>query len=305
MIQFVNAGFSQVLPLEFVEPCQYVARGIRTGPAVNDLDDWVRRLVQDTKRHFDDAIFIVGGWDWRREDGSIYQDRKAVLNDRKDHLANQCAQIVHDWREADGDESRLWIDFGNELDLTPPWKNDLDGFFRTAMASYQAVRGMSDTVNFITGSASNFNRQPGGICRSPRGLKILKELSKFDWPSDTFQGLHPYRTQSWQSTWPTWGGTDEALLALRDVLKGRRLAITEMGWPSGGKFSDSEIAAMSRAEIEMWRDEFGAACYCHYQIQDSTRPDNIGEGGFGAHTAFADGLKRKPVAVVLHNQRNL
>jgi hypothetical protein len=85
---------------------------------------------------------------------------------------------------------------------------------------------------------------------------------------------------------------------LRTVLRGRRVAITEMGWPSGERWNDDEIAGFVRDECKKWIS-FGAECYTHYSVEDGPKPNNHGEGGYGAHTNLADGFGMKPVAGVL------
>ena len=71
-----------------------------------------------------------------------------------------------------------------------------------------------------------------------------------------------------------------------------------MGWTSGEKFSDGEIATFVGAELKMWAD-FGARCFVPYQIQDGAKPDNSGEGGFGVYTNLNDGFEEKLVARTL------
>lgn len=308
---FVVAGFSNLLEYKFIPKTQVIAHGIRTGPAVNDGHERIEKLVENTLEHFKEAIFIVGGWDWRDESiethhpGNLYQRRDANLKDMTEHLANQCTQIISNWRYFGGEDSNLWIEFGNELDLTDTWKHDIDGFYRTAMTSYETIRSLSSSVRFITGSTSNFHRKPKYQCwRSPRGWEILKKLREFDWPKDTYQGLHPYRNDLPHEQWKHWKDWNEALQRLDYILNGRRVAITEMGWHSGSKWDDFQIAEHINKEIGAWI-KVNAGCYVHYQIQDSPKPANVGEGGFGAYTNIDDGLEPKQVQTVLANWKLL
>lgn len=288
---FVNAGFNEPLHPAVAARCQSVARGIRTGLAVNDEHAMVATLVEDTLKYFDEAIFIVGCWDVR-QGGKLIQDRQANLEPQAQHLANQCESLIAEWGARGGDTSKLWIEIGNELDGSY-WKNDLEAFRRTAMTCYERVRSISDQVAFITGSTMNFNKE---FAWKRGGHEVLAELCRLSWPRDTIQGLHPYRGGG--RFWPSFDSEGEALAELRRVLRGRKVAITEMGWASGTGHIDEAIAEMMRAELAMWL-EFGALCFVAYQAQDDVAPRNVGEGGFGVFANVVDGLKEKPVAKVL------
>lgn len=293
---FSSAGFSEPLNDELAAGVLFTSEGIRTGPAVNDAHEWVEKIVADAARRFVSSVFVVGGWDWRRPDGTLFQRRDANLleDPGKEHLANQCASILHVWKKNGRPLETCWIEIGNELDGSY-WKRNLDEFHELAMACYDQVRLVSGDVPLITGSTMNFNW--AGFWKKS-GFEILDELCELDWPGDTLQGLHPYRTDHRQDSWPTWDSSAEALEKLRDVLRGRGVAITEMGWYSGGKFSDAEIATFVGAELKMW-NEFGAYCYVDYQIQDGPQPENSGEGGFGSYTNLHDGFNPKLVAATL------
>jgi hypothetical protein len=292
---FVSAGFSEILHPEVAARCQSVARGIRTGLAVNDEHPMVAELVRDTLRYFDEAIFIIGGWDWRIG-GKLIQDRDADLEPQGQHLANQCESLIAEWGAQGGDTAKLWIEIGNELDGSR-WKEDLRSFYRIAMKCYERVRSVSDAVHVITGSTMNLNKEWGW---KRGGFEVLDELCKMLWPKDTIQGLHPYRGGG--RFWPSFDSEAEALEELRRILRGRELAITEMGWASGTGHTDEAIAAMMREEIAMWR-AFGARCFVTYQVQDAPAPGNVGEGGFGVFSALADGLIEKPVGAALREAR--
>jgi len=293
---FSSAGFSEPINDEIVNGVKATSNGIRSGPAVNDQHGWIEKIVDDAARRFESSLFIVGGWDWREANGRLLQRRDANLleNPGKEHLANQCGSILAVWEQSGRPLEACWIEIGNELDLSY-WKKHLKEFHELAMACYERVRSISKEIPFITGSTANFDCRP---LWKKGGYEILDELCRLDWPSDTIQGLHPYRTESRQNEWPTWDSSNEALEKLRDVLRGRDVAITEMGWRSRGKFSDAEIATFFRAELEMW-DEFGAHCFVPYQIQDAAKPNNSGEGGFGVYTNLVDGFEPKLVAGVL------
>lgn len=295
---FVNAGFNNPLARVLWPKVNSIAHGIRTGPAVNDGYTEISVLVANALTVAPEAIFIVGGWDWRRPNGSLYQRRDFPLVERSGNLAIQCQRIVGMWQCMGRKDENLWIEFGNELDITPGWNKDLEDFYRAAMLSYAAVRELSSEVKFITGSTSNFDRKSWGCWRSPRGWETLKKLSQFDWPADTYQGLHPYRNDLTTDQWKSWKDWSEALDRLSYLLNYRKVAITEMGWSSRGKWSDLRIKDFVFREIFKWKD-FGAGCYVHYQMQDAPRPNNRGEGGFGAYTSSADGLAEKYVRSAL------
>lgn len=294
---FVSAGFSSPIPSPIAKAAQLIAHGNRTSLAVNDGHDWVDTIVTDAAKRFETSIFLVGGWFWRREDGSLYQQRDANLlaDPGKEHLANQCDSILHVWQQRGRSIGDCWIEIGPEVDGSY-WKKHLDQFHELAMFCCERVRSISPVVPFVTGSTMNFNRAK--YCWQKSGYKILKELCRLDWPSDTLQGLHPYRTDLPQNEWPSWDDWDQAQNKLTRVLRGRKVAITEMGWHSNTGFSDEQIAAFTAKEIQAW-EEYGAACYDHYQVQDEPAPNNAGEGGFGAYTNMIDGLKPKPVQSVL------
>jgi hypothetical protein len=124
----------------------------------------------------------------------------------------------------------LWIEIGNELDGSY-WKNHLDAFRRTAMTCYERVRSVSQEVRFITGSTMNYNKE---IAWKRGGYEVLHDLCRLAWPMDTIQGLHPYRGGG--RFWPSFNSERDALSELREVLRGRKLAITEMGWASDRTF---------------------------------------------------------------------
>ena len=292
---FINAGFCEPLHREVALRCRDIANGNRTGLAVNDEHPMIATLAKDTLSYFDEAVFVIAGWDWR-EGGKLIQTRNADLEPMKVHLANQCESLIAEWGANGGDTSKLWIDFGNELDGSY-WKNHLDAYRRTAMVSYERVRSISDQVHFITGSTMNLNKEP---LWKRGGFEVLEDLCRLSWPADTIQGLHPYRGGG--RFWPSFDSEGEALDELRRVLRGRKLAITEMGWASGTGHSDEAIADMTRLEIEMWR-HFGALCYVGYQAQDAPKPRNMGEGGFGAFSAVSDGLTEKPWAAAVKEAR--
>lgn len=292
---FSCAGFSNPLHDTIAAGVLATAEGIRTGPAVNDAHDWIDKIVGDAARRFASSMFVVGGWDWRLPDGSLYQrrDMNLLRDPGKEHLANQCASVLAVWKQNGRLYENCWIEIGNELDGSY-WKYHLDEFHELGMACYERVRSISPFVPFVTGSTMNFDR---GCLWKKKGYEILRELCRLDWPVDTLQGLHPYRTKCRQDEWPSWSSSEKALSKLAKVLRGRGVAITEMGWHFD-EFTDDEIAAFVGAELEMW-DEFGAHCYAHYQIQDGPQPDNTGEGGFGAYKNIHDGFAPKPVAAVL------
>ena len=300
MKQWVNAGFSRPLDDETAEKCQEVAEGIRTGPACNDHHEPLEAVVGDAADRFERSVFIVGGWDWRDEDGNLYQrrDQNLLEDPGKLHLANQCESVLAVWKQRGRRHEDCVIEIGNELDGSY-WKEHLDEYHELAMACYERVRSISSAAPFVTGSTMNFDQAP--FPWQKRGYEILDELcGSFTWPDDTLQGLHPYRTRHPQSEWPTWSSSAEALARLREVLRGRGLAITEMGWHSGDTFNDDEIARFTADEIQMW-ERFDAYGYVHYQIQDEAKPDNTGEGGFGAYTNAVDGFEAKPVAQTLQD----
>lgn len=293
------AGFSHPLSDTIASGVSSTAEGIRTAIAVNDHHAWIDTIVTDAARRFETSIFVVGGWDWRALDGTLSQRRDANLlfDPGKEHLANQCTSILSVWRRLGRSYGSCWIEIGNELDGSY-WKRHLGQFHELAMHCYDRVRATSADVPFITGSTMNFNR-----ARYPwqrRGYEVLKKLCRLDWPHDTAQGLHPYRTECRQYEWPTWDSSAAALAKLTDVLRGRSVAITEMGWPSGGAFTDEEIATFVHHELVMWTT-YGAQCCAPYQIQDAAIPYHLGEGGFGVFTNLADGFDEKPVTRTLRD----
>lgn len=293
------AGFSHPLTDTVASGVSSTAEGIRTAIACNDHHDWIDTIVTDAATRFETSIFVVGGWDWRAADGTLSQRRDANLLDDpgKEHLASQCASILAIWRRRGRSYGSCWIEVGNELDGSY-WKAHLDQFYKLAMHCYDRVRAISLDAPFITGSTMNFNRAPYPWQR--RGYEVLKKLCRLDWPRDTLQGLHPYRSKCRQDQWPTWDSSIAALAKLTAVLHGRGVAITEMGWPSGGAFTDDEIATLVHDELAMW-DAYGAHCFAPYQIQDEPIPWHTGEGGFGIFTNIEDGFDEKPVACVLRD----
>ena len=295
---FESAGFAEPLSKQIADAVKKVAVGIRTAVAVNDQHNRIEQIVSNAAGHFETSIFIVGGWDWRRPDGGLYQRRDADLSYMAPHLINQCRSILSVWLRTERKPSDCWIEFGNEVDGSY-WKNNLGQFFNVAMACYRKVREASEHSPFITGSTMNFNK---GRLWNRNGYDVMKELCAFGWPRDTLQGLHPYRQEG--RGWPSFKSDAKALAALSKLLRGRRVAVTEMGWRSNEQHTDAKIAAMTREEIDMWR-RFGSACFVHYQIVDAPRPNNRGEGAFGAFSAHVDGLAPKPVAEVLEAQRGL
>jgi len=292
---FINAGFCEPLHPEIAARCQSIANGIRTGLAIGDEHAMVAALVADTRLYFDEAVFVVGGWDWR-DGGRLVQKRNADLEPLKTHLGKQCQSLITEWGTSGGDLSKLWIEIGNELDGSY-WKNHLDAFHRMALTCYERVRAISDQVRFITGSTMNFNKE---FSWKRGGYEVLDELCGLSWPMDTVQGLHPYRGGG--RYWPSFDSDESALAALTKVLRGRQVAITEMGWASGIGDSDELIAEMAREEMAMWR-RFGAVCYVGYQAQDHAKPGNVGEGGFGAFSNVVDGLEEKPWAAAVKEAR--
>lgn len=288
----VNAGFGRRLSKKLANACQLVSEGVRTGIAVNDHHDWIDTVVGNVAGYFGTAVFIIGGWDWRREDGTLVQDRQADLTPWTQHLANQCESVIAVWRQNKRADEGLWIEIGNELDGSY-WKKHLGQFHEVAMACYKRVRCFSKDVHVVTGSTMNFNK---GAAWKDHGYEVLRDLCKFDWPADTYQGLHPYRQES--IAWPSFSSDSEAFEALRRFLRGRGLAITEVGWRSKEGHSDQKIADMTRNEIARWQS-FGAGVYAHYQIQDAPRPNNVGEGAYGLFTSEVEGLVKKPQADAL------
>lgn len=303
---YSNAGFSNPLHPVHKQAVEETAHGIRTGPANNDGHERINPLVHDAAS-FGTAVMIVAGWEWRDESipthapGNLVQDRET----RPDlaHVSNQCENIVQAWRDAGADDSGLTIEIGNELDLTDCWKGrKLRDFKDYVMTLYGRIRGLSPEVKIVTGSTSNFRKRPR-FKWSRRGYEVLRCLSEMNFPDDTLQGLHPYKNDLPPRQWHDWG-YEEGLDILRDLLGRRSLAVTEMGWHSGGDWNDDQIADFINAEIRAWR-EFGADSYVHYQLQDGPKPHNLGEGGFGAFTNLADGFARKPVASVLEKWKGL
>ena len=293
---FECAGFAEPLPTRLASAVRKVAIGIRQTIAVGDQHAMVDRIVGNVARQFDESIFLVGGWDHRGFGGRLMQKRHADVSDMSGHFADQIRSIFHVWMQAGNDPAKCWIEFGNELDGSH-WERDPDGFFRVASVCYRKVREISPQAPFITGSVMNFNRGP---LWKKRGYEVLRDLCKFDWPLDSIQGLHPYRQEGRE--WPSFASDKSALAALTNLLDGRRVAITEMGWRSGEQHTDEHIAEMMGEEIEMWRN-YGAVCFCHYQIQDGpTRKD---DDAYGAFVPGKAGLEPKPVAAVLGEQRSV
>jgi hypothetical protein len=291
--RFVSAGFGEPLIPRLGEACQRVARGIRTDVPVGDDHARVKALVRNALTYFDESVFIVGGWLWRI-DGKLVSRPDVDLEPLKDHLADQCRSLINSWRDAGADLSKLWIEIGNELDISWWGKNHLDAFHRTAMTCYERVRSLSQAPRFVTGSTSNFNK---GFSWRRDGYECLDDLCELQWPKDTIQGLHPYRGPARE--WPSFDNDAAALRELRKVLGGRALAITEMGWDSTPDGStDNAIALWTRDEIAMWRD-FGAECWTWFQIQDAEKPIEDRFGRYGCYSNLQDGLEPKPVAAVL------
>lgn len=302
MILLSCAGYVYPLDERQVEGVRYTSVGQRTGPCVNDPHEPIAAIVQRAASLWKTSMFIVGGWDWRNtaipphQEGHTYNqaDKNLLEDPGKEHLANQCASILAEWKQSGREYRDCIIEIGNELDGSY-WKHNLDHFFELAMHCYERVRSVTPDAKFITGSTMNFNKEP---LWKKGGYEIFCELVDFPWPADTWQGLHPYRGGGRE--WPSWDSDKDALEEIKHLLNGRGLAITEMGWASRTGHSDTKIAAMVAAELQMWKD-FGAECYAHYQIQDGPIPDNAGEGGFGAYRSMEDGFEKKPVAETLHN----
>lgn len=294
MIPLISAGFGEPIPENFQAKLRHVAHGPRADIAVNDHHEPIDLIVRNVKSFCDTSAFVIGGWSWRGDDGRIYQKRNENLAPMKDHLANQCRSTLAAWRQHGGRDRDCIIEIGNELDGSY-WKNNLDEFFETAMTCYNAIRQMSKETPIITGSTMNFNKEP---LWKKGGYEILDELCDLKWPKDTWQGLHPYRGGGRE--FPSFDSIEKALAELKKVLRGRPVAITEMGWASRTGHSNEKIAEMMRLEIEMWH-LFGAMLFCFYQIQDAPIPENKGEGGFGAYTNAEEGLTAKPVVEPLHN----
>lgn len=304
MILLSNAGFVYPIDDRHAEGVGYTAVGIRSGPCVNDPHEPIDAIVAKAAKLYETSLFLVGGWNWRNPEipphqpGHVWDDRDANLLEHpgKQHLANQCASILDVWKQSGREYKDCIIEIGNELDGSY-WKTNLDEFFELAMHCYKRVRSISDEVPFVTGSTMNFNKAGSIFCWKKSGYEIFRELNNLSWPSDTWQGLHPYRGDG--RGWPSWDSDRDALEEIRDLLKGRGLAITEMGWASMTGHSNDKIALMVAQELQMWKD-FGAACYIHYQIEDGAIPNNGSEGGFGAYTNIADGFAQKQVAETLH-----
>jgi hypothetical protein len=304
---YSSAGFANVNHPVIGQGVVETAHGMRTGLANNDGHDRIAALVEDALRWGDSHVFIVAGWDWRDESkpdhtpGAIYGDRKT----RPDvvHIGNQAINLINDWRRAGGKDENLTIDVGNELDITDTWRGRKICEFRDFFLHvYDRIRSTSAEVKIVSASSSNWRKKPQ-FWRSRRGYETLKALRDMKLPADTLQGLHPYRNDLPFHEWHDWDHT-EGLEVLRDVLDGRTVAITEMGWHSRGNWNDEQIADFINAEIRMWRD-FGADSFTYYQIQDGPKPDNSGEGGFGAFTSLRDGFSPKPVARVLKKWKGL
>lgn len=309
---YQNAGFSNPLSTPgrdvngFGAAVQATSHGIRSGPANNDGHERIRPMCVDALRWGDSAIMIVAGWDWRDESkpihspGHMYSDRNRKPD--VEHTANQAEQVIHDWRFGGGLDGNLTIEIAGELDLTDIWKGrKLSGYYDFAMRVYDRVRSLSSEVKIVTGSTSNFRQRPR-FKRSRRGFEVLECLHDMGFPKDTLQGVHPYRNDLPPGLYHNWD-RQGAFNVLRGLLDGRKIAITEMGWHSRGDWTNQQIAGFVRDEINSWR-EFGADCYVHYQIQDGRKPNNTGEGGFGAFENHEDGLTPKPVATVLREERN-
>lgn len=288
-----NAGFGEPLSPELVEALEPIAHGIRTGIAVNGTHEHIEAVVGNAAEHFGESTFIVGGWDWLEDGGALYQRRDADLFPMRDHLARQCESIFAVWTQRGRPLETCWIEVGNELDGSY-WKEHLSRFHQLALFLYRRVRELSPSSPFITGSTMNLNK---GALWKRDGFEVLEELCRLGWPGDSLQGLHPYRQKDGRG-WPSFVDDNEALEELRRILRGRRVAITEMGWQSKRGFSDRRIADFMREEIICW-ELAGAACFDHYQVQDAPKPNNEGEGGFGAYSAAGDGLEAKPLRAEL------
>jgi hypothetical protein len=285
----VSAGFGESISGEWCDRVGNISMGPRQDMPHGADDVYVRKLVENvTSRDFH-AMFIIGGWMYLRDDGSVHSDKK--LQPNPEHVRDQAHQIVYEWKQKGAQESRLYIEIGNELDLSY-WQEHLDDYHRMAMMCHEAVRKQSSDVRIVTGSTSNF-RKKGLFWQNDHGYEILEKLCSFDWPDDTLQGLHPYRTGHRQSEWPSFSSSEDALKALRKLLHGRKLAVTEMGWHESEKWSREDVANFTQDEIKMWRD-FGADVFVLYQIQDGL--GSTGEDRFGAYTAAGD---PRPVAAIM------
>lgn len=285
------AGFCEELPPDIANCCQKIGSGIRTGVCIQDEHPMVERLVRNALFYFKEAVFIVAGWDHRLPNGHTEPHQDAILTHHREHFLNQCSSIIAAWRQYGGKDENLWIEIGNELDNSY-WKAHLNDFHHLAIACYDRVRSVSPTVNVITGSTANFNKE---FSWKRGGYEVLDELCGYKWPVDTLQGLHSYRGPG--RIWASFDSDAAALRELKKVLRGRQVAITEYGWASDRGLTDETIAEFVKHEIKMWR-EFGAVMTCYYQIQDPTIGDREG-ARFGAFTNQQDGLEPKPVAAVL------
>ncbi len=182
MTLFESAGFSEVLPPAIASAVKEIAVGVRTGPAVNDEHEWVERIVANAAVHFEASTFIVGGWDWRKPDGTLEKRQNADLTPMIGHLQSQCRSILAVWEQSGRRLEDCWFEVGNELDISY-WDTNLEAFHALAMACYRTVREVSPRSPFITGSTMNFNKAQFFWQRA--GYEVLKELCGFAWPADT------------------------------------------------------------------------------------------------------------------------
>lgn len=302
----VAAGFGELIGEVWLGHAAKIAHGIRQEIPNGVHAQPVNKLVEELSHSGTAAVLHVAGWLWGDVDGTnIHKDEHRKPSPEATY--GIAAQTL--WAVRQYGLEHAYLESGPELNIDPVFKKDLGLLEEHCWAAWEAIQKSDRKVPLIAASVSNLTRKGG-----------MRSLEKWvaRCPKDWWIGIHPYRTRGPLEKQPElfegFGSSGQMLTTLKDVLDGRKFALTEAGWHNGeqkykggplnlctrvSQYGQAEVATWARWDIGFWR-EAGAELYTWYQIRDGEPDAPHHDAHFGAY--YADGTP-KLVAHTLQQEK--
>ncbi|MHA2337479.1 MAG: hypothetical protein ACXACX_09255 [Candidatus Hodarchaeales archaeon] len=294
MFRLLNAGFGLPIGVNLLDEILSLNYdGIRQDIPMGSTEIYIHKLLKEISDSDCYAVLILGGWMHRKSNKEIVDlYRKNPINFRE--VFRMADKLSHEIKGF-GIAHRVWIEIGNEPDLTNDFSKDPMRFASYVSMLYgrlvKSCPELKDRV--IAGGVSNL--------RKKTGYKYLRDYAHQSLPDQIIFGIHPYRTEvKPEDPFDKWERINDAVWDVKQhVLKGRKFAVTEIGWHSaiqqkcGGwfkprmeyEFSDDEIAKFIKWEMNFWKKE-GSELFAWYQLNDG--PDDIALHHYGIRNLSGD-----------------
>lgn len=270
----LNGGAGRPIGLELLTWLrEFGVKGLRQDIPVGCPDDHLAKLVGEVSAAGMLGVFIVAGW-MKWGEGN-YREEKISL----ETVIDESERVAEAVKEFDALETS-WLELGNEPDLTAGYDKDPERFATAVTQGVVHGRSVAPGARFIMGGVSNLNRRGG--------FRYLERVVKAGLPKQLIIGVHPYRSdvRPWEKFGGWKGGLEQAAQALSEVVAGRPVAVSELGWHTATQekrflwkkrtwaWTDEEIAEFFRWETEFWMGR-RADPFVWYQLNDGPNDEAL------------------------------